>query len=247
MPTGPINILVLAARATTDAADTARYPVFMAETGGVSLIERLLDGLQGLNDAQVCFALLEDEVRRFHLDNVVSLLWPGARIAAVPRGTKGAACTALLAAATMDPAQELLILSANEVLEAPITNIVQRFRERQLDAGTITFRSVQPRYSYVQLDADGLVTEATQKNPISHHATTGVFWWRQTGRFVDAVQSMIRKDAHVDGEFYICPAFNEMLLQQARIGVEPIATASYHPLKTERQLARFEHQVEGQP
>jgi hypothetical protein len=247
MPTGPINILVLAARASTDEADTAAYPAFMAETGGISLIERLLANLQGLHDAQVCFALIEDEVRRFHLDNVVGLLRPGARIAPMPRGTKGAACTALLAASTMDPAQELLILSANEVVDAPIAAIVQRFRERHLDAGTISFRSIQPRYSYVQLDAEGLVTEATQKNPISHHATTGVFWWRQTGRFVETVQSMIRKDAHVDGEFYICPAFNEMLLQQANIGVEPIATASYHPLKTERQRARFEHPVEVQP
>jgi hypothetical protein len=105
----------------------------------------------------------------------------------------------------------------------------------------VIFPSVHPRYSYVRLDDQGFVTEAAQKNPISHHATTGIFWYRRTGDFRAAVESMIRKDAHVKNHFYVCLAFNEMLLEQAKVGVIQIEPSQYFPIKTEQQLHRFEH------
>jgi hypothetical protein len=46
---------------------------------------------------------------------------------------------------------------------------------------------------------------------------------------------MIRKDAHVNGRYYICPAFNELVLDGARIGAHHIPVDRYHPVKSRRQ------------
>ena len=57
---------------------------------------------------------------------------------------------------------------------------------------------------------------------------------------MEAIQTMIRKDAQVEGDFYVAPAINEMLLKQARVGVMKIDAKNYHPIKDERQLSRLD-------
>ncbi len=212
------------------------YPLCLTEVNGRSVLEGIVDNLVGLRPVRFAFALQAGDIQRFHLDEVVRLLAEDVTVISVPLSSEGSACTALLAAARMDPDEDLLIVSANELVEADLSEPVRRFRAEGLDAGTLTFRSIHPRYSYVRLDAAGHVTEAAQQRPISHHATAGVFWFARTGDFVEATKRMIRKDVRVDGKFFVAPAFNEMLLRQARIGTHEIDAQVYHPLKSRRQV-----------
>lgn len=235
-----INILILAAGTNADVAPQGGYPLCLTETQGVSLLEHIVKNTQGLVPASYTYAMLDEEVRKFRLDSVVELLSPGARIVKVQKGTKGSGCTALLAAATIPADEELLVISANELVDVKLLEVVQNFRQRSLDAGTLTFSSIHPRYSYVKLSEEGDVIEAAQQNPISRNATTGVFWFAKAGAFVEAAKSMVRKGAVVNDTYYVAPAFNEMLLSQARIGVLPIDPKAYLPLKTERQVEAFE-------
>ena len=51
--------------------------------------------------------------------------------------------------------------------------------------------------------------------------------------------STIRKDSSVDEKYYIAPTFNELILQQARIGVFDLTQEKYMPLKSEWQIQQF--------
>lgn len=233
-----MRALVLAGGPPDPGADG--YPALLAELGGVTLLERILANLALLGVRQVVFAVRESDVRRFALDAVIAQASPVALCARVPDGTAGAACTALFAMAGMPAEEELLVLNANEEIDADFAGIVAEFRGRALDAGLVAFPSLHPRYAYVRLDEEELVVEAAEKRPISRHAITGLAWWRRAGDLLAALQAMIRKDAHVGGTFYISPAFNELVLQGGRIGICRIAAAQYRPLKSARQLARYE-------
>jgi dTDP-glucose pyrophosphorylase len=235
-----MNILILAAGHPEFDTRDGHYPLSLTEVDGAPIIERIVNSCKVLGAKNIIFALRKEDANRYHLDNVVSLLSPNAIVLKVKGNTPGAACTALLAAAHIDNCQELLVMSANELVDLDLKDFVKNCRDRHLDAATVTFPSIHPRYSYVRLNKDGLVTEATEKNPISNHATAGLYWYARGKDFVAAVKNMIRKDAHVDGLFYICPAFNEMVLNQAKIGTHSIEAKKYHPLKTERQLQQFE-------
>lgn len=243
MNTHKINVLILAAGHSTLEGEPGHgpaYPVCLTEKDGVTLLERIVSNASSLENANFTFAMLDEEVRKYHLDSVIQRLRPGAQLVRVARNTRGSACTGLLAASGMDADAELLVISANELVDVNLGDIAARFRNRDLDGGTLVFRSIHPRYSFVKLGPDGLVIQSAQQKPISDQATTGIFWFRRTGDFVEATKSMIRKDAHTGGAFFVCPAFNEMLLKQARIGVESVELSHYHPVKTERQLAQFE-------
>lgn len=235
-----INVLVLAAGYSGPATNDGGYPLCLTEFDGTALIERLVTNTQGIKNAHYTFALRDVEAERYHLDRVVDLLVPGANVIRVPEVTRGSACTALLAVSQFNPQHEVLIVSANELVDIDFSEVITDFRGRGLDAGTLSFRSIHPRYSYVRLNEDGFVVEAAQQNPITHHATAGVFWFARAGDLAEAIKNMIRKDASLGGNFYIAPTFNEIILKQGRIGVREIDLRSYHPLKTERQIHQFE-------
>ena len=45
-------------------------------------------------------------------------------------------------------------------------------------AGTVIFKSVHPRWSYVKLDSKKNVVEAAEKVPISNNATAGTYFFK---------------------------------------------------------------------
>lgn len=220
----------------------SNYPAFLNELDtGELVIEKIIASLRLLNAAHYLFAFRQEDVRCYRLDNVIGRLMPGARIISIAGSTRGAACTALLAIDDVEQDHELLLVSANELLEVSLPTIVRRFRSLGWAAATLTFRSVHPRYSYVAVDAEGLVVEAAQHNPISLHATTGMFWFARAGDFFEAAQAMIRKDISHNGEFFIAPVLNEMILKHRTVGHLPIEPKQYRPLKSVRQIAEFEN------
>jgi hypothetical protein len=234
------NILILAAGPVEFEANDGGYPLCLTEIEGTPLLECLVESTRGIRNSHYIYALLEKDVERFHLDQIARLITPEATIVGVPSSTQGSACTALLAASGQDNDAELLVVSANELVDVNLAEVLKTFRNRELDGGTITFRSVHPRYSYVRLSDQGLVTEATQQYPISQTATAGIFWFARTSDFIDAAKNLIRKNATADGKFYVAPTYNELVLKQKRIGVYPIENSHYHPIKTERQMRKFE-------
>lgn len=234
-----MNILILAAGKDA-AVQEDSYPLCLTEFDSIPLIQRVTAACGSLNPSTLVVAFRQEDVRSHHLHNVVTLLWPEARTISVQDKTEGAACTALLAVGSIDNDEELLIVNGNEFLDTSFSNVIADFRERELDAGVVVFRSIHPRYSYVALNDEGLVVEASEKNPISTNATAGFYWFKHGRDFVSSAKSMIRKDARVNGKFFICPTFNELILKGGRIGVHPVDNKQYHPLKNSRQIEQFE-------
>ncbi len=235
-----INILILAAGKDNFNTHDGGYPFYLTELDGLSLLERIVRNTRNLENASYSFAFLDSDVEHFHLNKVINLLSSSATIVRVPKSTKGSACTSLLASSQLDSNSELLIISANELVDIDLSSIVDDFRERELQGGTLVFHSVHPRYSYVRLNNDGLVTEAAQQNPISDNATAGIFWFKKTGDFVEGAKNIIRKNASTNGGFFIAPVFNELILNHHAIGVAELPSGKYLPIKSERHMRNLE-------
>ena len=228
------------------------YPKNLVEIDGEPLVQRVVESLAPLIERcdEAVFLIREEEDRRHHTGDVIRLLVPHATVVRVPTLETGAACTALHAISHIDRDAPLLVFNGDQVLEADLPAIVERFERDGLDGGVVTFDAVHPRWSYVRVGADGLVLEAAEKRPISRLATAGTYWFRRGGDFLDGVMAMIRKDASVDGAFYICPVYNELILADRRIGTHHIdreryfSLASLHGVNTyEEHLARARRAV----
>jgi hypothetical protein len=231
------RVLILGAAGA--AADAETTPAWLAESGGEILIERFVKACSGLA-AKLVFAVRAQDMRRYRIDSVIGLAAPGSAVVPIAGETQGAACTALLCIQHLDRNDELLILNNNEFLDIDYKATIEGFRRQKYDAAVVTFHSIHPRYSYVQLDDAGLITEAAEKHPISRHATAGFYWFASGADFITAAQDMIRKDAHVDGKFFISLVFNELVLKQKRLGTTEVDSRHYFPLKSRRQVSVYE-------
>lgn len=216
------------------------YAKPLVEIAGKPLVQHALAPLQEVGPQQFIFVIRKEDELRFFLRDVLRLLEPGAVVIRADGPTAGAACTALLAIEHIDTDEELVIANADQVLDFDLSAVIDRFRARGLDAATVVFDSVHPRWSFVKTDADGMVVEAAEKRPISRNATAGIYYFRKGRFFVEAASSMIRKDASVNGGFFVCPSLNELVLAQMRVGVERIDRNRYISLATPQAVEEYE-------
>jgi dTDP-glucose pyrophosphorylase len=89
--------------------------------------------------------------------------------------------------------------------------------EQDVDAGLLTFESTHPKWSFANVNSCGYVTEVAEKNPISNIASVGIYYWKYGKDFVAFAEQMINKNIRVNNEFYVCPVFNEAILDNKKI------------------------------
>jgi dTDP-glucose pyrophosphorylase len=216
------------------------YSKNLIEVQGRPLIEHIYGKLRTLGPKSMTFIVRQDECARFHLDDVIRLLEPKANVVITDGETGGAACTVLLAIDHIARDEPLVIANGDQVIHRGLADAIHYFRFSDLDGGVVVFPSIHPRWSYVRVDKDGQVTEAAEKRPISRHATAGVYYYRRGGDFIDAAMDMIRKNAAVNEQYYVCPAFNEMILANRRVGIYQIERDLYFSLSTPNGVGSYE-------
>ena len=214
----------------------------LIEINGKALVQHVYENLLSLRPQasdQFLFVIRKEDHAQHHLSEVLALLAPTCKVIISEGATAGAACTALLAVGHLASDEELVISNGDQIIRHDLVQAVGSFRQAQLDGGTIVFDSIHPSWSYVRVH-EGLVTEAAEKRPISRCATAGFYYYRRGADFVAAAMDMIRKAAHVNGVYYVCPTFNEMILRQAKIGIFEIRPEQYYSLATPQGVQRYE-------
>lgn len=239
-----MNILILAAGESGQTEDDP-YPIWLSEVDGQLMLERQINALGPLKPNRYLVCVRASDNARHHVRDIVRLISPLAETIEIKRATAGAACTALLAIDRIKFDEELIILNATDQININFSETVEEFRSSAADGGVLTFDSLHPRYSFVRLDEAGHVIEVAEKRPISRHANAGFYWLRRAGDFFDALQTMMLKDAHVNGLFYVSPALNELILQQKVIRTISLSKDAYMPVKSPRQLSNYEHLTES--
>lgn len=235
-----VNIILLAA-GVEQSKQKDGYPLCLSEVNSVPLIQKIINQTNQITGNRLIVNFRESEANKYHLDNIVRLLNSDSKVVKIPFDTQGASCTALLSIGDIDSDDNLLIINGNEYIDIDFSKIINGFIKDKLDGGVVVFKSIHPRYSFVKLNEMGLVIEASEKNPISNIATTGFYWFSKGKDFVSAAKNCIKKDARVNGNFYICPTYNEMILNNKKIGVHEIDEKLYHPIKSEHQLENFQN------
>jgi len=238
-----VKTLLLAAgssKAYTEAG--YHYPKNLAEVAGRPLIEHVVDKLGPLAEDGRLVAVLRDEEARAHrTDRVLSLLVPSATTVLVGQ-TLGAACSALMACEELPADEPLVVTSGDAIVDTSLADVVAEFDARGLDAGCVVFPAVHPRWSFVRV-VDGLVRQASEKDPISRSATAGTYWFRNAGAFLAATMRMIEKGASVDGQYFVCPALNELVLDGAHIGVHEVQRSQYFSFRDPAELSAYEEHL----
>lgn len=223
------------------------FPKNLIEINGSPLIQRFTDKTPFLKK-ETCgpiFLLRRSENRKNYTGKVIHLLLEKAKIVEVEENVGGAACSALMAIEHIAEKDPLVIMNGDQIVDFDIEKAFSYFQENNFDAGTVVFKAVHPRWSYVLCDEQDLVIEAAEKRPISDLACVGVYYFRCGGDFLSAAMDMIKKDAQINGNFYITPCLNELILKQKKIGTYLIPRNSYIPLKTPQNIRDYDESLKN--
>jgi len=153
--------------------------------------------------------------------------------------TGGAACTTLLAKEYIDNDEPIVMANSDQYVDWDSNEFMYSMIGDGVDAGILTFPSAHPKWSYAKLSEDGFVSEVAEKKPISNVATVGIYYWRKGSDYIKYAEQMIEKNIRVNNEFYVCPVFNEAILDNKKIKVYNIGENNMWGIGTPEDLKHF--------
>lgn len=234
-----MNIIVLMAGPSKNFEDQGYvYPKYLLEMNGEPIIQRVVEGLKPLK-ANISFVIRKEDDDKAYLASTLQILAPNSTVYKVGEETQGAVCSTLFAIDSINNDDELIVLNGDQLVKKGLSESVAEFRKKDYAGGVIVFRSVHPRWSYVALDENGLVNETSEKRPISDLATAGCYYFRHGKDFVEAAFNTIRKDVNYGGKYYICSTFNELILNQQKVGVYEINKKDYISFATPQMYENY--------
>ena len=222
-------------------SDEYPFPKPLIEVGGRPMIQRVVENLQTIGpDLAFTFVVQQEHIARFSLDRTLQLLAPGCTIIPLRGATRGGLCSALLAVDAIDNDAPLIVSNGDQMLDVDMRALVQTFSGASADAGVPTFASVHPRWSYVQVDKDSIVQQAVEKRVISRHAIAGLYYFRSAGTFVEASFRHLSSNQSVNGNYYIAPVLNELILDGKKVVAKEIDKERYFSFYSPPKLKEFE-------
>lgn len=216
------------------------YPKPLIEINNKTMIELVINNFESIKEEkQFIFIVNSDDCKRFHLDNVLNLLTDhSCKIIKIDNETKGAACSAMMAIEYINNDKPLIIANADQLFDDNLEDIISTFNN--IDGGVISFDSIHPRWSYARLDEENYIVETAEKRPLSKHAIAGFFYFRKGKDFIESAMNMIKKDANVNGLYYISPTLNEMVLRNKKLSINKIENCKYHTFYTPQKIQEYE-------
>lgn len=222
----------------SDAGYTLPKP--MIPVHGRPMLEVVISNVRPDRDHRFVFICLEDHLKAFDLTAALNRWAPGCEIVPIRQVTEGAACTVLLAKKLINSGDPLMIANSDQWVDVNINDYLRALDVSGDDGLIMTMKADHPKWSYVRMDA-GRVTEVVEKKVVSDEATVGIYNYREGRLFVEAAERMIADNLRVNGEFYVAPAYNEMIRQGQRIGIYNVGKewAGMYGLGTPADLTHF--------
>lgn len=144
------------------------------------------------------------------------------KIISLPEVTGGAACTVFEAMKHLPVNNPLVVANADQWLDWSPEHFSRFCSSTQADGVVPVFRASGPKWSYAAIGDDGTITQIVEKVQISRDATCGVYAYRQAWIAAAAIDRMVKRGATVNGEYYLAPAYNEMIVDGARVLAYPV-------------------------
>ncbi len=215
---GKLNVLIpMAGEGSRFAKAGYSFPKPLISVNGKPMIQVVVDNLN-LANANYIFIVKKEHYQKYNLESLLNNITKNCQIVISEVLTEGAACTTLLAQEYIDNDTPLIIANSDQFVEWDVNRFLHQMENPEIDAGIASFENSHPKWSYAKLDGKtGLVTEVAEKNPISKHATVGIYYWKRGSDYVKYAHQMIKEDIRVNGEYYVCPVFNQAVKDDKKI------------------------------
>ena len=101
----------------------------------------------------------------------------------------------------------------------------------------VSFESLEPRYSYAEIDKNMVVKRTAEKEVISKHALCGAYFFSSAKGFLRAAHRLLDEPVFTKREYYVSLLYNYLL---ANGEIVKLATMEeYYSYGTPEELKRY--------
>jgi dTDP-glucose pyrophosphorylase len=193
----------------------------------VPMIRVVIENLRPSRPHRFIFICQRAHVREYGLRERFESWAPGSVIVELDGLTEGAASTVLTAEQYIDNDDPIMIANSDQYVDLEIDDYLAKLDERSLDGLIMTMTADDPKWSFVGLTDEGLVSTVVEKEVISDEATVGIYNFRHGRDFVRAAKSMIEQNLRSNGEFYVAPAYNLLIDDGYAVGVFNVGSEAH--------------------
>ena len=216
------------------------FPKPLIDVNGQTMIEVVIKNLKPHTPHKFIFVCQKEQYDKYDFHNILkNATDDNFEVVLINGPTQGAACTALCAISHINSDEELVIGNSDQFIDFDFTEFVESARTKNKDGLILTFKSSHPKWSYARTDESGKVLETAEKKVISDKATAGVYYFKKGSDFIKSTQDMIYKNIRHNDEFYICPTYNEIILNGGEVAIYNINSENVHGIGTPEDLDLF--------
>jgi len=215
-----LNIVIpMAGAGSRFAVAGYKLPKPLIPINGIPMIKVVINNLRPQLEHRFIFICQQAHIETYGLIDKLSDWSPGCEVIGLNGLTDGAACTVLEAKKYIDNDASLMIANSDQYIDIDINDYLEYMDTKNLDGLIMTMKADDPKWSFVGLDQDSLVTRVVEKEVISDEATVGIYNFKKGRDYVSAAEDMIRKDLRVNNEFYVAPTYNQLIETNSHVGV----------------------------
>jgi dTDP-glucose pyrophosphorylase len=205
------------------------------------MIELVIENLKPFKKHRFIFICQAEHIKHYPLRILLEEKAPGCEVIEVSNVTEGAACTVLLAKEFIDNQDQLMIANCDQYIDVDINKYLAALDDLSIDGLIMTMKAYDNKWSFIKLNEQNEVTLVVEKEVVSDEATVGIYNYKHGSDFVVAAEQMIAKNSRVNNEFYVAPAYNEMIRNGLSIKHFNIGCIGHemHGLGTPEDLADY--------
>lgn len=200
-------------------------PKLMIDVDGKPMFMRALDSFKHIQNIEHIFVIRSEHEEQYGLSAQIHGYLPNAKIALLDHDTRGAVETCLVARDLIDDRLPITVADCDIYFESVgyFDKIAHLAETNKPDGMLLTFSSDDPRYSYVELDADGHAVRTAEKVAISSHAILGGYFFRSGELFKSLADEFLQKGLPENlSEYFMSHLFNILLEHKGIIEIADI-------------------------
>lgn len=214
-----LNIVIpMAGRGSRFQKEGYELPKPLIPVLGKPMIQVVIHNLRPKEKHRFIFICLQEHLEKYNVaEKLKTWAGEGTEIVTVSQVTEGAACTVLHAKDLINNTDPLMIANSDQWVDIDINDYLNKMKCENADGMIMTMWANDPKWSFVRFNEKNDIIEVVEKEVVSNEATVGIYNYKHGKDFVAAAERMIAKNFRVNGEFYVAPAYNEMIADGKKI------------------------------
>ena len=214
-----LNIVVpMAGSGSRFASAGYKEPKPLIMINEMPMIQLVIENLRPKINHRFIFICQQLHIEAYELKRKLTQWAPNSILIGLNGLTEGSACSVLAAERWINNESQLMIANSDQFIDGDINAYLNSMNQRNLDGVIMTMKATDPKWSFVAVDNNFLVSRVAEKEVISDEATVGIYNFRQGRDYVSAAKDMISANIRVNNEFYVAPTYNQLISKGMRIG-----------------------------